>query len=346
MTFFQRFFHTALLATAASAFPLDISIRQDLDCSPSSTSGLHPECWAQLNVTGYINDWLAANGTAAGCDTLGFAQCFLQANGYGGRTCNLLTRGTCDAFETTGTAAAYESPQQFYTLWNIYAIYQYFNQFSEGLSNGATLASATIGDIVATVSPSTDPQSPNTLIWTSISGGFWMLAAGGINPVLGLVNTGLAVVTGMSSFFMQSMAGSSDARFTLLGEIGTNLADLIVTYQDSLQNALKELQDHSDLFIAAAEPGGFSSRAAVSLNVQTNDIFHDLQLYVLSAALKANGIVATRTTYSAVDFAPKTNGAVSCDSLSDIGTCNNFCKQLPQVSLRLTKSVLLSRLGY
>lgn len=28
----------------------------------------------------YITEWMAANGTAAGCDELGFAQCYLQFN--------------------------------------------------------------------------------------------------------------------------------------------------------------------------------------------------------------------------------------------------------------------------
>ncbi|KAI3391917.1 hypothetical protein diail_6619 [Diaporthe ilicicola] len=305
-------------------FFASLALAQNLDCTPSSTAGLQPDCWAQLGVSQYIKDWLEANGTAADCDNLGFAQCYLQYNGYSGRTCNLLTRGTCDSFETTGPEAAYYSSQQFYTLWNIYAVYQFFNQFSEALSNGASLAGQTIDDIVATVSPPTDASSPSTLLWTAISGGFWLLAATPLGPASALLNTGLAVVTGMSGFFMDSISGSSTARFILLGDIGSELATLVTEYQTSLEGALKELQGNSTLFLAAAEPGGFSTRAVTSLNTQSVDIFHDLQLYILSEALKGNNIVSAKSTgVIAMDVAAST-GAIDCPSLSAAGNCYQF----------------------
>ncbi|KAI8163565.1 hypothetical protein K4K49_012997 [Colletotrichum sp. SAR 10_70] len=325
---FRSFLTVGLLVAAVAAIsPDDVLVtRQTLDCSPDSETGLKPECWAQLNVTDYITKWIAENGTKADCDNLGFAQCFLAFNGYGGRTCDTLTRDTCGAFETAGVAANYYSPQQFYTLWNIYAISQFFNQFSEALWNGHSLAADTIGDIVATVSPSTDPQVPSTLLWTSISGGFWMAAVGAFaNPLLAGVATGMAVVTGMSSFFMTSVSGSSNSRFITLGKIGSELAQLVIDYQGSLENALKELQHNSTLFIAATEPGGFSQRAVTSLNLQATELYHDLQLFVLSQALKANGIVSARSTnVNALDFAPQTNGHISCPGLGPAGNCYQF----------------------
>ncbi|KAK1982486.1 hypothetical protein LZ30DRAFT_567560, partial [Colletotrichum cereale] len=297
-------------------------VARAVDCSPSSSTGLKSECWAQLNVSDYITKWLAENGTKADCDTLGFAQCFLAFNGYGGRTCDALTRDTCEGFETAGSEATYYSPQQFYTLWNIYAIYQFFNQYSEALWNGHSLASDTIGDIVATVSPSTDPEVPSTLLWTTISGGFWLAAASGVNPILGEIATGLAVVTGMSSFFMSSKEGTSNARFVTLGQIGSSLAELVIDYQNGLQDSMKQLQGNSTLFLAATEPGGFSQRAAASLNLESVSLYHDLQLYTLSLAFKANGIVSTRSTgVNALEFAPKTNGAITCPGLSPFGNC-------------------------
>ncbi|KAK2043631.1 hypothetical protein LZ31DRAFT_542480 [Colletotrichum somersetense] len=312
-----------LCSTALASTPEGSLVARELDCSPSSSTGLKSECWTQLNVSDYITKWLAENGTKADCDTLGFAQCFLAFNGYGGRTCNTLTRDTCEGFETVGVT--YYSPQQFYTLWNIYAIYQFFNQYSEALWNGNSLASDTIGDIVATVSPSTDPEVPSTLLWTAISGGFWLAAASGVNPVLGLIATGLAVVTGMSSFFMTSVQGSSNSRFITLGQIGSSLADLVLDYQNGLQDSLKELQSNSTLFLAATAPGGFSERAATSLNLESTSLYHDLQLYTLSLALKANGIVSARSTgVNALEFAPKTNGAISCPGLGPAGNCYQF----------------------
>ncbi|OHF01706.1 hypothetical protein CORC01_02897 [Colletotrichum orchidophilum] len=316
-----------LLRTAVLASSPDVALAaRAFDCSPGSATGLKPECWAQLNVSDYITKWLAENGTKADCASLGFAQCYLAFNGYGGRTCDTLTRDTCAAFETAGVDGAYSSPQQFYTLWNIYAISQFFNQFSEALWNGHSLAADTIGDIVATVSPSTDPQVPSSLLWTAISGGFWMAAVGAFaNPLLAGIATGMAVVTGMSSSFMTSVAGSSNSRFITLGQIGSSLAQLIIDYQGSLENALKELQGNSTLFLAATEPGAFSQRAVTSLNLQSTELYHDLQLYILSLSLKANGIVSTRSTgVNALDYAPDTNGAVSCPGLGPAGNCYQF----------------------
>ncbi|KAJ0160967.1 hypothetical protein CTA2_7002 [Colletotrichum tanaceti] len=316
------------IAAIASSSKASVAARgfRQFDCSPSSSTGLRGQCWAQLDVSKYIRDWLAENATKADCDTLGFAQCYLEFNGYGGRTCDTLTRDTCAGFETRGDEAElYYSPQQFYTLWNIHAIYQFFNQYSEALWNGHSLAASTIDDIVATVSPSTDPQVPSTLLWTSISGGFWLAAAAGVNPVLSTIAAGMAVATGMSSFFMPQSPGSSNDRFVTLGKVGSSLAELVKEYQGSLQDSLRELQRDGELFIAAAEPGGFSQRAVTSLNFETETLYHDLQLFILSLSLKANGIVSARSTgVDALEYAPKTNGAVSCPGLGPAGNCNQF----------------------
>ncbi|GKT50801.1 uncharacterized protein ColSpa_10982 [Colletotrichum spaethianum] len=314
-----------LITSVFASSPKGSIVARVLDCSPSSSTGLKPECWNQLNVSDYITNWLAENGTKADCDTLGFAQCFLVFNGYGGRTCDALTRDTCEGFETIGSDATYYSPQQFYTLWNIYAIYQFFNQFSEALWNGHSLASDTIGDIVATISPSTDPEVPSNLLWTTISGGFWLIAASGLNPILGEIATGMAVVTGMSSFFMTSKEGSSNARFITLGQVGSKLADLVIEYQEVLHNSLKELQSNSTLFLAATKPGGFSQRAVANLNLESTSLYHDLQLYIISLSLKANGIVSARSTgVNALEYAPKTNGAISCPGLGPGGNCSQW----------------------
>lgn len=90
-----------LAASSATAGPLDLWSwkRQDtttttLDCSSNSKTGIQAACWTQLDVPGYIDAWIAENGTAAGCDTLGFAQCYLQYNGYTGLTCDDITSNT------------------------------------------------------------------------------------------------------------------------------------------------------------------------------------------------------------------------------------------------------------
>lgn len=321
MALLRLFFHALLASLILAQDPAP----PPRDCTPASPDGLQPECWKELDITGYITAWLAANRTVADCETLGFAQCFLRHSGYNSRTCNLLTRGTCDSFETTGSSeATYDSPQQFYVLWNIYAMYQFFNQFSEALSNGAALAATTITDIVSTVSPPTDASSPSTLLWTAISGGLWIIAAAPFGVFSALVLSSLAVVTGMSSFFMSSVSGSSTERFVLLGDMGTEVTALVTEYQKSLEAALSELTGNSTLFIAAGEPGGFSTLSVTSINTQSVNVFHDLQLFVLSQALAANGIVSAKSTdLIAMDVAARTD-LVQCPGLGPNGNCNQF----------------------
>ncbi|KAG5743558.1 hypothetical protein H9Q72_013186 [Fusarium xylarioides] len=163
-------FATALLSlsfsTVVSAIPL--VERQDngtadpgVDCSPSSSTGLKPECWKALDMEKYINDWVTENGTKANCDELGFAQCYLQFNGFTGLTCNLITSDTCPPFNTKDVSK-YDSDQQFYALWNIYTVYQFFNQYSRALSNGASLAGQTIDAIVGKVAPPVEANTPTS----------------------------------------------------------------------------------------------------------------------------------------------------------------------------------------
>lgn len=106
--FFSTLF-VSLLLSLADASPL--ARRQTVDCAPNSSTGLKAECWDSLKVDDYIQAWMKANGTAANCATLGFAQCYLQFNGLTTLTCDLITSDTCPPPSST---VAYSSDQHFY----------------------------------------------------------------------------------------------------------------------------------------------------------------------------------------------------------------------------------------
>ncbi|WZH48449.1 uncharacterized protein QYS62_009623 [Fusarium acuminatum] len=110
-------------------------------CAPKASTALVPECWIELEVEKYLLDWWATN--EAYCGTLGFTQCFLKNNRYPGLTCDEIT---------------------FYALWNIYAIHQFFTQYSQALRNCVSLAAGQIGDIVYTVNPPKDAKVSKNLI--------------------------------------------------------------------------------------------------------------------------------------------------------------------------------------
>jgi hypothetical protein len=128
-------------------------------CARKASTALVPECWVELEVEKYLLDWWATN--EAYCGTLGFTQCFLKNNRYPGLTCDEITVDTCPPIDTNGD---FDSQQQFYALWNIYAIHQFFTQYSQALSNCVSLVAGQIGDIVYTVNPPKDAKVSKNLI--------------------------------------------------------------------------------------------------------------------------------------------------------------------------------------
>ncbi|KAF4451534.1 hypothetical protein F53441_5491 [Fusarium austroafricanum] len=311
--------------------PAPVEADPGADCSPSSASGLKPECWKALNMEKYINDWVTENGTKANCDELGFAQCFLQFNGFTGLTCNLITSDTCPPFNTKD-ASKYESNQQFYALWNIYTVYQFFNQYSTALSNGASLAGQTIDAIVAKVAPPIEAVAPknelmnilgSTLGIVSI---FTGLVPGDAGIAVGFIRGGLSAAFDLSGKLGESLTKTQTAndRAIQLGNMGSSLAKLVEQYQSNLLDTVKQVQGDHKVFLAACSEGGFSQRVTTSLTIQASTLYRQLQLFILSSALKANGIVSSKSVgFNALTVA-KDTGAISCDALDPAGNCNQW----------------------
>lgn len=304
----------------------------------TSDKEIQPQCWIDLDVPGYIKDWEAANGTAADCDSLGFAQCFLFAHGYTGLTCDDITSNTCPPFATIDPSA-YSSPQEFYVLWNIYNTYQLFNSWSQSLYNGAQLAAGTLDDIVATVSPPTNNQVSHSIIASLLASSFFFLSnfmaivpiaaplAVGETLIAGLVVNNAATSFSMTSSLMGYFAGGgdTDVRFTTLGTIGTDLSNLVVDFQTNLVKGIKEIQGNSTMFLALADQGVLSLRLKNGDVDQSVNLFRDLQVYILSEALASNGIISAKSTnVNALTFAPTTPGTVDCPGLGPAGNCYQF----------------------
>ncbi|KPM41280.1 hypothetical protein AK830_g5311 [Neonectria ditissima] len=325
-------FVAASLPLAVSAGPIaTLQARQDVDCSPSSSSGLKSDCWAALDMDKYITEWVAANGTEANCEALGFAQCFLQFNGFTGLTCNLITSDTCTPFQTN-SPEKYYSNQQFYALWNMYTVYQFFNQYSQALSNGASLAGQTVDSIVAKVAPPVEAPAAtsdlmkilgSTLNVVSLFTGF---VPGDSGIAVGFIRAGLSLAFDSSSKLGQTLGvtQTADDRFIQLGDIGSSLAELVEDYQHNLLDTVQEIQGNHTLFLATCSKGGFSQRVTTSLTIQASELYRQLQLFVLSSALKANGIVSSRSTgVKVLEFAKETSD-ISCEALSAGGNCNQW----------------------
>lgn len=326
----MRFPSVGFLWLASMAVASPIAQRQAVDCSPSSSSGLKAECWDALGMDTYITDWMAANGTAAGCDSLGFAQCYLQFNGLTTLTCDLITSSTCPPPSST---ANYFSDQHFYTLWNIYAVYQFFNQYSAALSNGVSLAGQTVDKIVAAVAPPIEATQPASSLMNILSSTLGVVSLftgvipGGGGPAVSLIHGGISQALALKQKIPEALVRPSQTandRFIQLGNVGSSLSSLVVDYQANLLEAVSLIQQDHTAFLAACSQGGFSQRITTSLTIQSSDLYRQLQLYILSTALRANGIVAAKSTgVDALKVAQETS-EISCDALTTPG---DFCNQ-------------------
>lgn len=140
------------------------------------------------------------------------------------------------------------------------------------------------------------------------------------------IRAGLVAAFNLSSKLGQTLGVTQTAndRFTQLGDIGSGLAALVVEYQSNLLATVEEIQGNYTVFLAACQDGGFSQRVTTSLTIQSTELYRKLQLYVLSSALKANGIVASRSTgVHVLDFALTTD-EISCTAFSEGGNCNQW----------------------
>lgn len=223
-------------------------------------------------------------------------------------------------------------------MWNIYTVYQVFNSWSASLYDGAQLASGTLDAIVAAVSPPTDANSNHSIIASLIASSLYFMANFLIFAPLAL--PAATVATAMSAFIVGNVAtafsmtstlmstfaggGSSDARFITLAQVGSSLTDLVVEFQQNLSGAIGEIQGNSTMFLAMTKDGYLSTRVASGTISQTVELFRDLQLYVLSASLAANGIISARSTgVDPVAFAAEV-GTFDCPGYGPAGNCYQF----------------------
>lgn len=136
----------------------------------------------------------------------------------------------------------------------------------------------------------------------------------------------VAVAFSMTSSLMSTFAGggSSDARFITLAEVGSSLTDLVIQFQQNLATGVQEVQGNHTIFLAMTKDGYLSTRVKSGTIDQTVELFRDLQLYILSAALGANGIVSAKSTgVNALDYAAQA-GTFDCPGLGPAGNCYQY----------------------
>lgn len=149
---------------------------------------------------------------------------------------------------------------------------------------------------------------------------------GGAGTAVNLINSGLSQALSLSKEVPDALLKqTANDRFIQLGDLSSSLTKLVASYQLNLLDAVSKIQRDDATFRAAASKGGFSQRVTTSLTIQSDQLYKQLQLFVLSSTLKANGIVSAKSTgVNALNVAKDTD-QISCTSpLSAANTCNQW----------------------
>ena len=117
------------------------------DCK-NLKQNLTQTCWDELGMADYLNDWWQANQAACGADT-SFVSCYQQSVGVEQQQCESTGPNMCDYPENF---SGY-TPQQAYTLYSIFAIWQWFESIYEAIESADLSAGGPIGKIVKAINP-------------------------------------------------------------------------------------------------------------------------------------------------------------------------------------------------
>ena len=332
--------------------PVDSSDR--IDCE-NNTTGRDNRCWAQLNLTQWVQEWLEDNTCRPNEP---FASCFLRLEGFPGLDCTGIKISACTAPQGDNML---KNPQVFYVAYNIYgtvcipmlkhpcrmidmltnesAINQYFFSWWTAVGNAATMASDNVDSIVQLLDPL---SSANTFLDEILNS---LTAAFSLVPGLDYLTSGLEVFTDDWLAFANVMENvlftmpqigrwlfpidSSTSQVVQMASLSGAMSNIIQTVQDNLNKTVVSVMSNATEFLAFACQGNFSE-SAPSLPDQTSYLLYAFNTYIISQALAGNNIYSV----FAQDTSPQdlaTNGSrtpydlLDCkDGYNDQGICDNW----------------------
>lgn len=257
-----------------------------------------PECWNILNVTGYLQNWWAANqakcmsGPYAG---VGFTSCYQQLVGKGkllNRACNDISPAPCDAAPDFVTY----SPVEYYVLQSIFGIWWWFSSIWYASSEATIVAEAKIGHIVSIINPVKPGDTSLGLVLSALSAGFAFISVPaeiGVSVGTQIASqsiTALQQAPGLGKALLPT--GSLDTQFKQLIDIESSMGDVLSQFHINIANALNATQSDFGLFVNVSQNGAYIAKQQ-SLNASTTQLTRILKTFIVSQALQANNIIIT-----------------------------------------------------
>ncbi|MDI1486728.1 MAG: hypothetical protein OHK93_005989 [Ramalina farinacea] len=274
--------------------PDDLHKRQQRSPEDCADPNQNPsaDCWTTLGVDQYLQGWIANNSASCNDGDFsgdGFASCYQQEVGRGellGLQCDQVQIQSC---RPPGNFSSY-TPQEYYVLYSIFGIWQYFNSiyFASDFANG--IASDRVGAIVSGISP-IESNTAASIALSVLTAAFAFLSL----PADALVEgTATAVSSTVQSTVvaLQQAPGVLKALqqpatvaglFNEVNAIEATLANLVAKFQANIANALAALQNDGNSVRAFAANGSFMVPQP-SLNASTAILTQVLTTYISSQA--------------------------------------------------------------
>ncbi|KAI4187815.1 MAG: hypothetical protein L6R41_002554 [Letrouitia leprolyta] len=312
--------------------PDKVGVYMETDATPDQQShclnfGAHQYqiCWEVLNVTGYLQDWIAFNQRKCEDEDMGFADCFLYLEVGAGANCTAFTgRSQCPSPDPRTFIGRKQGSHAYYVSFNIWNIQNWFFTYylAIGGANGLTL------DNVNTITRTLNLPTPKAFKLLDLLAGlayvFGLISPSGyagVIPRLG-EKTGGFGAQAPGEYLLRAIQNSPTLSRCLLStgdlkdsdvqvaELGTQLARIVSQLQSNVQNALVLVMSNVSVFQDFVSDGFFSTQIE-NLNTITQNVTLSLNTYIVSQALQNDKVIITRaldTDVNALQLNGSANG--------------------------------------
>ena len=180
------------------------------------------------------------------------------------------------------------------------AINEFFNSWWMALNAANTLASETINGIVNMIAPPEHTNVGTFELLTALASSFAFLDVPGASA---FNNIG-KITSFLMEFALTAVQQTPNVLKALfpegtitpatyqIGEVGAELANLVMTFQTCVSNTVNAIETNQTAFTIWAETGAFCGPMP-SLDNQKGQLFQTLNTFIISRAYNANSIVAT-----------------------------------------------------
>ncbi|KAH8746898.1 hypothetical protein F5883DRAFT_437763 [Diaporthe sp. PMI_573] len=281
---------------------------------------IHTECWEILKMNDHLNDWWSKN--SAKCGDKGFSQCYLDSAGLITWTCDVLSLSTCSP-PPSGQGAKYNSYQEFYAVWNIYTINQYFANYHQALLNGQAEAIGVVGQIVDIVAPPEDVNAKTPLFGPILGVTVGLFA---VSPICALPYEASSLVGGISGApvgLVNLLFPKSTVNPVKWQDMSATLSGFVDEYQKNVGAAVTLIQKDFDTFYGVTHDGAFCAKISDSLPEKTSFLYRELIKWTFNQAVQARGFFSIKNPGVNPKKLEAETGNFKCGDYDNYGICKD-----------------------